>query len=91
VTSNVSLKFDRRALEKVARDAARKAVRQAQPHLDRLHRDHAGKPVSEVEPHVRALFRRLDWKPDHPREITDYAETIARGDRIVLQVGKVKL
>jgi hypothetical protein len=86
-----NFRFDKRALEKVARDAVKDAARKAQPHFDRLHQDHAGKPVEEVEPHVRALFRQVGWKPDHPSEIRHYAEAISRGGRIMLQSGKVRM
>ena len=64
------------SLERIAQDAVKEVATTAQPQFDRLHREHAGKPVEEVEPHVRALFRRLDWKPDRPSEICDYADAI---------------
>ncbi|MBT3326207.1 MAG: hypothetical protein HN396_08115 [Gemmatimonadales bacterium] len=89
--SNFKFEFDTRALERVAPDAVKEVARNAQPHFDRLHREHAGNAVGEVEPHVRALFRRLDWKPASPSEIRDYAQVISRGDRIVLEPGRVRI
>lgn len=89
--SNFKFSLDKRALERMAQDAVKEVARKAQPEFDRLHREHAGRPVEEVEPHVRALFRRLDWKPDRPSEIRDYADAISRGDRIVLEPGRVRM
>ena len=91
MNSATHLRLDKRSLEKLAQQAARQAVREAQPLFDDLHREHAGEPVEQVEPHVRAMFRRLNWKPESSDEIPEYAQIIARGDRILLRHAKVRL
>ena len=37
--------LDKNALKKIADEAVKKVMKEAQPHFDRLHREHKGKPI----------------------------------------------
>lgn len=89
-SNNFSFKFDARELERQMKKAAEpelhRIARQSQPVFDRLADEHGGEPVEDVLPHVRAAFRQLGWTADSEAELRQYAETIAEGGRIVLNV-----
>ena len=76
--------MDDRAIKKMADDAVKSLVKEAQTAFDRLHRLYAGKPVGEVLPQVRSEFRRLEWKASES-EIRDYAQLIADGKKVVIR------
>ena len=82
--------LDKNALKKIADEAVKKVMKEAQPHFDRLHREHKGKPIAEVEPHVRTMIRQLGWTAD-ASDIRSYAKATADGDRIVLRAGDIKM
>ena len=81
---SADFKFDQRAIDKFAQDAANEVKRKAQPEFDRLCRECSGRPGPEVKPKVEALLRRLGWEAERG-DVDAYAEAIARGDRIVLR------
>ncbi|GIE07302.1 hypothetical protein [Paractinoplanes durhamensis] len=74
--------------DKIIQDLGKKAIqevkRKDQPVLDRLHREYAGKPVEVVKPAMARALKAAGWTLSD-RELTDYAEIISRGDRIVLR------
>lgn len=82
--------MDKKALKKIADDAVKKVMKEAQPHFDRLHREHKGKAIGEIEPHVRAMLSRLGWKAD-ASDVRSYAKATSDGDRIVLKAGDIKM
>ena len=78
-------KFNKNAIDQIARDAVKQYARDTQPLLDRLAVSEKGKPVDEVK---RALKREWE-RPGTGRtisdpELTQWAETLASGNRIVL-------
>ncbi|MBK5223870.1 MAG: hypothetical protein JJE52_13565 [Acidimicrobiia bacterium] len=86
--SGFKFEFDERAIRKLAQKAVDEAGREFQQEMDRLHRSYGGQPVAVVKPAVRAALRRIDVTASD-EEITDYAEVIARGDRIVVDVERL--
>lgn len=71
-------------VSKLAREAVDETGAEFQREMDAVHRSHAGQPVEVVLPVMREVFSRIDVEASDD-EIIDYAEVIARGDRIKVE------
>ena len=79
------IKWDKGALERAAKEAVKQALPGMQREFDALGRRSKGKPVESVKRDVKQLARKLGLELSD-RDVTAYAETMAEGTRIKLQV-----
>jgi hypothetical protein len=86
-------KFDERALEaavkKTANEGVRKIAAQHQALLDGLLDTHSGRPLDEVKEALRSGWQKLGGSLGDA-ELTQYAEYIRDGRRIVFQPQELK-
>ena len=91
--SGFEIKWDKNALDRVVKETANKAVveqgRKLQSELDSVLAQSSGKTAAEIKPLVQNAFRRIGGSISDP-ELTQYAEVIAEGTRIVVQPERLK-
>ncbi len=76
--------FDKRAMDKIVKDAVQDAAKETQQLLDRLLRTQKGKPVPQVKATLLREWRRSGGKMTDS-EATDWATLLSEGRRIVLK------
>lgn len=88
----VSVKFDMKALEReiqqqtqtVVQDLASQTTRE----LDNLRQRYQGQPLDVIKPELQRIFRRQGGSITDP-ELTEWAQMIAEGTRIIMKPGQV--
>lgn len=90
---DMSFKFNesalRRELEKQAQSAMDTIARDRSRQLDALRRQYAGRPTSEIRPALQRVFRQDGGQITEP-ELTEYAEAISAGTRIIIKAGRIR-
>jgi len=77
--------FDKRGMEKLAKEAVRDVAKEAQRVFDRLGSSYEGKPIAEIKPALRREWRRVLGGDITDPDLTEYAEHISAGTRIVFK------
>lgn len=78
--SRFSFDIDERAIERMARDAGRKAAADHQRDLNRLSQQLQGRPLDEIRTALQQLYRSKDGSIKDP-ELAEYAKLIQDGTR----------
>jgi hypothetical protein len=82
--ARVKVTLDPDLEENVRRMAVKAMQERFQPVLDQLHEQYAGRPVEEVRGPLSDAWHGAGGKISDP-ELTNYAEAISSGRRIVLR------
>jgi hypothetical protein len=90
----VSMKFDMKALEREIQQKTQALVRdlasQTTRELDNLRHKYEGQPVDVIKPELQRIFCQQGGSITDP-ELTEWAQMIAVGKRIVMKPGQVRL
>lgn len=82
------IKWNKGALERAVKDATREGLvqssRNIQQQLDAVLAAAQGKSATEVKPMLQDAFRKVGGSISEP-ELSQYAEILARGQRIVIE------
>ena len=84
-----SFKFDEGALKKVAEQAVKDKARDMQRRMDRLAAELKGKSLETAKVRLQQEWRRDGGSITDP-ELTEYAQALVDGTRIVFETGKIK-
>jgi hypothetical protein len=84
-----SFKFDEGAFKKIAEQAVKDKARDMQRRMDRLAAELKGKPLETAKVRLQQEWRRDGGSITDP-ELTEYAQALIDGTRIVFEAGKIK-
>jgi hypothetical protein len=77
--------FNKRELNKFARDVVREEAKKYQRVLDSLHRELAGQPVDTIKPRLARAWRTAGGTPLKDPSLTEWATAIANGNRVIFR------
>jgi hypothetical protein len=81
----------KRAMVDAANTGLQERGAELQQLLDRVAANAAGRPVDEVATDLRSQWQRQGWDPLDDTTANEYAQALAAGNRVVVNVEEIQL